>query len=132
MIREAAIFTTAVAAILTLAACDPAGGGPHPVQQTVDAGVDTTRTGAPTTTRQVDPLSSTGTWLVPSQIPHGTYQITLNQEGRRGYWALCSDLMCEPGAGMISNDLVNGPGYVVIGPDAVAVELSRVTLTPVA
>ncbi|WP_280503846.1 hypothetical protein [Nocardia farcinica] len=123
MIREALSALTAALAAVTITACQPTEPTPTPVQQVVDAGVDST-----TPTPVLDPLSSDGTWLVPTQIPHGTYLVTPDQ-GRRGYWALCADLMCEPGAGMITNDLVAGPGYVVIGPDAVAIELRRVTLT---
>jgi hypothetical protein len=42
---------------------------------------------------------------------------------------VCADLACRPGPGMIGNDIYEGPGVLVVPPDAVAVELSNIELT---
>jgi hypothetical protein len=95
-----------------------------PVIATVDAPILTTDAPAP----KADPLSTDGMWLIGKDIPAGTYQVTPKES--TGYWALCSDLSCDVGAGMIKNDIVDGPSYVVIPADAKAIKLQRVTLTP--
>jgi hypothetical protein len=100
----------------------------YPVIATVDAPAQVfTTTEAPAP--KLDPLSTDGMWLIGKDIPAGTYQVT-PKSSIAGYWALCSDLSCDIGEGMIKNDLVDGPSYVVIPADAKAIKLQRVTLTP--
>jgi hypothetical protein len=53
-----------------------------------------------------------------------------------GYWARCADLSCEidmdgsDATGMISNEIVNGPGFLVVAPTDAMVELNGLALTP--
>lgn len=122
-------------AALALTACDPTAieGKPVPTTTTdlVDAGVESgwLTTEVPAPVPAADPLSTNGTWLVPSEIAYGTYKVT-STSSMFGYWALCADLACQPGPGMIQNEIVESTGYIVIAPGAVAVELDDVVLTP--
>lgn len=81
------------------------------------------------------PLSSNGTWLVPSQIEPGTYraEARVGPLGGVAYYEICATLGCDPfGTGtIIGNGIVDGPAYVVIPDDAVSVNLTDLTLTPV-
>ena len=133
-IKRIALVVTAAAAVLGLTGCVPEEieGKPTPTtERLVDAGVGEWI--APTSTIEipapVDPLSTNGTWLVPQDIPYGTYRTTPTSD-IVSYWALCADLACQPGPGMIQNEILDGQGFIVIGPDAVAVELDDVVLTP--
>lgn len=131
-IKRIALVVTAAAAALSMTACVPEEieGKPVPTTERTVSAVDWS---APTSTIEipapVDPLSTNGTWLVPSEIGYGTYKATSTSD-IFGYWALCADLACQPGPGMIDNEIVDASGYIVIGPDAVAVELDDVVLTP--
>lgn len=126
-------ITTLAAAGITLAAltgCVPQDQTGTPTPTTSRAPYSftfpTTKTVAPV----ADPYSSTGTWKVPTQIQPGTYQVNPIKPGRTGYWSTCANLVCDPFDGMIDNELVSGPGYVVIPDTAVAIELRNVALTP--
>src|SRR5690606_14571469 len=124
--KATATIAAAAFAVIGLTACDPQtiDGYATPTPQTVDAGIG--EWVAPTSTIEipapVDPLSTNGTWLVPSEIGYGTYRTTPTSD-IVSYWALCADLACQPGPGMIQNEILDGQGFIVIGPDAVAVEL---------
>lgn len=132
-----AIFAAvaATAAVAALAACDPqssASSAPNRPDLASFAMPTSEMQIAPTTTAApaVDPLSTDGMWLVGKDIPAGTYKVTPTSEFG-GYWALCSDLSCDVGVGMIKNDLVNGPSYVVIPADAKAIKTDRIRLEAV-
>ena len=131
--RIAFTLAAAAASVIALSACEPieVDGYPTPADHTVPAVEWTAPTSKlPVTPAPVDPYSSNGTWLVPSEIDYGTYKATSTSD-LFGYWALCADLACQPGPGMIQNEIVDASGYVVIGPDAVAVELDDIVLTRV-
>ena len=50
-----------------------------------------------------------------------------------GYHAICADYTCEPNTpGFIRNELMSGPGVVVIPPNAVSIKLNNLILTPMA
>lgn len=89
---------------------------------------------APKTTVPVkpDPYSTTGTWLVPGDIAPGTYRIQPIKASKTAYYAVCATYACDPGPGIIKNDLPDGPGVLVVPESAVAVELKNLTLTPMA
>jgi len=128
--KATAIIAAAAFAVIGLTACDPQtiDGYATPTPQTVDAGVG--EWVAPTSTIEipapVDPLSTNGTWLVPSEIGYGTYKVTPTSDFLAN-WTLCGNLSCSD---IIQIEIVDGPGYIEIGPDAVAVELDDVVLTP--
>jgi len=77
-----------------------------------------------------NPLTDDGTYLVGEQIQPGTYAITPDAE--TAYWARCSDVACDPfsptNPSVLLNDIPTGPGFLVIEPTDVAVELRSVTL----
>ena len=83
---------------------------------------------------QIDPYSSTGTWMVPQEILPGTYRAMIADGENTGYYATCADYACEiefdSDGGLISNDFMTGPGIIVIPPNAVSVELRDLVLTP--
>ncbi|MBF6368373.1 hypothetical protein IU469_22005 [Nocardia puris] len=136
-----AALAIAAFAVLGGTACEPVEGKPVPSTTT---GIDAPGLWiAPTSTLPVapaklDPLKSSGTWLVPSEIPVGTYRVTATSSWG-GYWATCADLACDIDfdgsdyTGLIDNELVelDAPGYLVIPPHAVAVELRDVELEPI-
>lgn len=86
----------------------------------------------------VDPLVTDGTYLVGSEIQPGTYRVVPaeNLFGEMGYWARCADLACEvdmdglDSTGLITNEIVQGPGFLVVEQTDVAVELRGLVLTP--
>lgn len=81
----------------------------------------------------VDPYSSNGTWQVPSQIPPGTYRTALAAWQTNGYYTICADCTCEPNTpGFIRIDFLNGPGVVMIPPNAASIKLNNLILTPMA
>jgi hypothetical protein len=77
-----------------------------------------------------DALPTSGTFLVPSEIDYGTYRVVPTSP-LGGYYAICGDYACEPGAGdsMITNDNVDGSGIMVIPTNAVSVEIQYLTVT---
>jgi len=129
--KRIATLAAAAFAVFGLTACDPSQieGKPTPTtERLVDAGIG--EWVAPTSTIEipapVDPLSTNGTWLVPSEIGYGTYKVTPTSDFLAN-WTLCGNLSCSD---IIQIEIVDGPGYIEIGPDAVAVELDDVVLTP--
>lgn len=107
----------------------------------VDDALDTSR---PNTTKNssedviVDPLVTDGTYLVGSEIQPGTYRVAPaeNLFSEMGYWVRCADLACQvdmdglDNTGLIANEIVDGPGFLVIEETDVAVELKGLVLTP--
>ena len=87
--------------------------------------------GAGAASATANPYNSDGTWLVPTEIAPGTYRAVSNDGTGTGYYAVCGDYSCEPGAGnsMISNDFFSGSSIIVVPPNAVSVELDGVALT---
>lgn len=82
----------------------------------------------------MNPLETDGTWLVPEEIAPGTYRTSLN-DGifAVGYAKVCADDACQIGTpGFIDNDVFNGPGILVVPPNAVSVEINNITLVPMA
>lgn len=75
-------------------------------------------------------LPHSGTFLVPSEIDYGTYRV-VPTDPLGGYYAICGDFACEPGAGdsMITNDNVEGNGIMVVPSNAVSVELQDLAIT---
>lgn len=128
--KATATIAAAAFAVIGLTACDPQAidGYATPTPETVDAGIG--EWVAPTSTIEipapVDPLSTNGTWLVPSEIGYGTYKVTATSDWLAN-WTLCGNKSCSD---IIQIEIVDGPGYIEIGPDAVAVELDDVVLTP--
>ena len=135
------IVITAAAAAVVLTGCSPISTIGSTAKSSSRSTVTPTQAASPTLEADpgliigtleadpVDPYSSTGTWLVPEEIAPGTYRVTL-LSNRSGYTAVCADFACRPGPGMIGNDIHDGPGVLVVPPDAVAVELKNVELTP--
>jgi hypothetical protein len=129
------IVITAAAAAVVLTGCSPISTIGSTAKSSSRSTVTLTqpvptRAASPTLEADpTDPYSSTGTWLVPEEIAPGTYRVTL-LSNRSGYTAVCADFACRPGPGMIGNDIHDGPGVLVVPPDAVAVELKNVELTP--
>lgn len=134
--KKIIITTAAAAAVLT--GCSPISTVGSPARSSdaratsaLDASLPGERSASPTLeSNPVDPYRSTGTWLVPEEISPGNYRVNLSSSRRSGYTAVCADLACRPGPGMIGNDIHDGPGVLVVPPEAVAVELSNVELTP--
>lgn len=121
----------AAATVLTLTACNPAT-PTEPVaisSMYTPAPVETTVETPMLPAKAVDPYSSDGDWLVPSEIVPGQYKAT-STGSIEGYVAVCRDLDCAIGAGMIKNYLVDGPAYITVPANAVKIHLERVTLTP--
>jgi len=78
-----------------------------------------------------DPMSTNGTWMVPSEIPPGNYRTQMQSGESVGYSEVCADIACEIGTpGFISNDLYDGPGMLSIPETAVAVKIKNIVLTP--
>jgi hypothetical protein len=136
--KNTAIALAAGVAVLGLTACDPSQLEPTPTP--VPRVVDATETPwvAPTSVLpvKVDPYTTTGTWLVPSEIAPGTYRVNL--KGANGYYEVCADLACDidfdgdDSTGMIDNAFLEGPGFVEIPAHAEAVTLRGVELVAVA
>lgn len=85
--------------------------------------------------KDLDPLQSDGTWLVPSQIQPGTYMATQDPQGYSHYWETCINMA---GCGnfetdnLIENGNVEGAqDYIIIPPEAGAVYIRGVNLTRV-
>jgi len=116
--------------VLGLTACDPDNTTGHPVPVSRMADAASTYT-APTVRMPIappDPLSTDGMHLVPSEIAPGQYRVTPTGV-IGGYYALCTDLDCQIGAGLLRNDFVTGTAYVTIPADGVvAIDLSDVRL----
>lgn len=131
-------ITTILAAALTLGAltaCVPQDETGTAVPTTTPWSYTPPKFAAPTTAIPVktDPYRTTGTWLVPAEIAPGTYRVDLQTGKTRGYSKTCADYTCEIGTpGFINNELYSGRGILVIPANAVSVELSRITLTPMA
>ena len=124
------VITTAAAAVV-LTGCSPISTIGSTAKSSSRSTVTPTQAASPTLeANPVDPYKSTGTWLVPEEIAPGNYRVSLSSSRRSGYTAVCADLACRPGPGMIGNDIHDGPGVLVVPPEAVAVELSNVELTP--
>ena len=86
---------------------------------------------APKTQAPSDPMSTNGTWMVPSEIPPGNYRTQMQPGETGGYSEVCADVACEIGTpGFISNDLYDGPGMLSIPENAVAVKIRDIVLTP--
>ena len=87
---------------------------------------------APTQTQVPDdPMSTNGTWMMPSEIPPGNYRTKMQPGETGGYSEVCADIACEIGTpGFISNDLYDGPGMLSIPESAVAVKIKNIILTP--
>lgn len=130
------IALLAAAAVVGATACVPEDKTGTAVPTTTPWSYTPPKFTAPTTTIPVklDPYKTTGTWLVPSEIAPGSYRVSVQPGQSRGYTAVCADLSCDPGPGMISNENYSGPGtgIVVVPADAVSVQLKRVILTPLA
>lgn len=72
-----------------------------------------------------------GTYRVGIEIQPGTYSYTVKKGN--GYWALCADVACEVGEGMIGNDWIptqGATGYLDIPTTAAFVELKDLALAP--
>ena len=118
-----ALFTLAV-----VTACSP----------TYDARTGTVDTPAATVTApdQLDPLVSDGTWMVPQDIPFGTYRTQSTDQGWAGYYYTCADLACEidfdglTNTGRLDAQIVNGPGFLVLEEPVRFVHIERLILTP--
>lgn len=82
--------------------------------------------------KKVDPYSTNGTWLVPSEIAPGTYRAITN-DSIGGYYEVCATMGCDAfGDGeLITNDFFEGSSIVVIPPNAVSIKLDDATLTPI-
>ena len=132
------VIATAAAATVVLTGCSPIStvGSPDRSSDSratsaLDASLPGEKSTSPTLeSNPVDPYKSSGTWLVPEEIAPGNYRVILSSPRRSGYTAVCADFACRPGPGMIGNDIHDGPGVLVVPPEAVAVELSNVELTP--
>lgn len=86
---------------------------------------------APKTQAPSDPMSTNGTWMVPSEIPPGNYRTQMHSGETVGYSEVCADIACKIGTpGFISNDLYDGPGILSIPETAVAVKIKNIVLTP--
>ncbi len=140
--KKIIITTAAAAAVLT--GCSPISTVGSPARSSdsratsaLDASLPGEKSTSPTQAASptleadpVDPYKSSGTWLVPEEIAPGTYRVLLGSSRLSGYTAVCADFACRPGPEMIGNDIHDGPGVLVVPPDAVAVELRNVELTP--
>ena len=132
------VIATAAAATVVLTGCSPISTVGSPARSSdsratsaLDASLPGEKSTSPTLeSNPVDPYKSSGTWLVPEEIAPGNYRVILSSPRRSGYTAVCADFACRPGPGMIGNDIHDGPGVLVVPPEAVAVELSNVELTP--
>ena len=128
--RMKKVIATAAAATVVLTGCSPISTIGSTAKSSGRSTVTPTQAASPTLEADpTDPYSSTGTWLVPEEIAPGTYRV-IPLSSRSGYTAVCADFACRPGPGMIGNDIHDGPGVLVVPPEAVAVELSNVELTP--
>lgn len=129
----------AASAIATVAACDPS--------ETATAGTSgaSELTPAPLlqggeyTARRADEVTPVDVWKDEDgsyrvgsgdqQIPVGTYAYEV-RSSTGGYYALCTDIACTPGEGMIDNDFVpSGTGFIEVTADTNYVELQGLTLT---
>lgn len=87
--------------------------------------------------KATDPYSTNGTWLVPSQIKPGNYLATPDGTRSGGYIEVCADIGCDIDfdgsdyTGMISNDYIEGQGYVTIPESAFSITLDDLELSPV-
>lgn len=77
-------------------------------------------------------LPDNGTFRVGVDIQPGGYVVSVGDDwamGDTGYWerlsCLTGDFSC-----IISNEIVQGPGYVTVLPTDVAIKVQNVTLTP--
>lgn len=124
-----ALIKLAVAAAAVIAV--PSCAGPLTTLASTDRESPGSITSYTEETRDVlDPLTTDGTWLVPGDIAPGNYRVQV-VSNFGGYSEVCGDLACEIGTrGFLGNELYNGPGVLVIPPDAVAVKIARITLTP--
>ena len=135
IVKRAALAAAAVLATIAVTACEPVA---ETDSFTSDRPARTNRVTTewtPPPAPKTDPYTTSGTWLVPSEIAPGTYKVTPTDS--TGYVATCADLACEIDfdgsdfTGLIDNKLVTGKAaYLVIPAHAVAVELRDVTLTP--
>lgn len=78
----------------------------------------------------IDPYSSTGTWLVPSEILPGRYRATVKPGVDSGYYMVCASYGCDAfGNGeFVTNGYFSGSSIFVVPDYAVSVELHDVTL----
>ena len=74
--------------------------------------------------------TTSGTFLVPTEISPGSYRVVSSDGTGTGYWETCAPYACE-GSGIIDNDFFNNSSSMVVSSDAVAVKLDGVTLTKI-
>lgn len=138
-LRRITLTVIASAAVLAgLTACDPDDSLTAPASLTTAPAAPALFAPATTTQAPVKAvrgpeyyMTHSGRWQVPAQIPFGDYQATPTHP-LGGYWEQVASIGAEPGdPGFISNDFIDAPDYVHIGPDTKFIQLDDITLTPV-
>ncbi|MGW5514643.1 hypothetical protein [Nocardia africana] len=136
--RTAIALIAAAATTFAVTACDPDDSNSSPASLSSTAGLVPAAVSRIATTPPppVDPYSTNGTWLVPSEIAPGNYRV-IPKNSRGGYWETCADAGCDidfdgsDHTGLIDNDNVDGPGVVNIPTWAYSIKLRNVRLAPI-
>lgn len=85
-----------------------------------------------------NPLTTDGTWLVPSEVQPGDYRAVVEEDafGNLGYVEVCADAACEidmdgsNATGLIDNYAVQGSSIVHIPQGAFSVKITSADLKP--
>ena len=135
-VRNAALAAAALATIGLATACVPQGTEPLAAPVSGTAALPTYAPGPVTTpvAKVKNPLTDDGDFRIgtaPGQLPPGVYDAKLIDGP--GYYALCRDVACKIGTGMIENDFMTADGIIEIPATTVLIKGKRgLVLTPAA